>query len=297
MPLFLLACAGNLSNDPFNQDAVFMSALPPAELLQLEYPSDLTNADAELLGVALSQMEAARALTGNLESVTQVVRAVAPTERGEHHRVWGPGAWDAVPGAFLRVEMTRTTDGATYLTTFQTATTSDGPWQEFFEGDATLDPEVPAGQAGPVSGTLRWDASALDQVAPGHGTESVRFDYQVEPEGPLSLQIISPLDLSFEQQPDDSGTLWLSTRLNIMDGDTPRTGAIPEDIELQLAWSPDGAGRGHLLAQGGDLPWESATIEECWQAGGEQTWIFADPAELGEEQGERALCTVSAFEG
>ncbi len=294
--IHLLACAGNLSNDTFTQDAVFLSALPPTELLQLEYPSDLENADAELLGVALNQLSAARALTSNLESVTEVVQAVSPSERGDHHRVWGPGAWDAVPGAFLRVEMTRTSDAATYLTTFQTATTSDGPWQEFFEGDATLDPEVAAGQAGPVSGTLRWDASALDEVAPGHGTESVRFDYQVEPEGPLSLQIIAPLDLSFEQLPDDSGSLWLSTRLNIAEGEKPKT-AIPEDIELEVAWGSDGDGRGRLRAQGGDLPWESATIEECWQEGGQRVWVWADPSELGEEEGEAELCTISAFEG
>jgi hypothetical protein len=193
--------------------------------------------------------------------------------------------------------MTRTSDGATYLTTFQTAATSEGPWQEFFEGDATLDPEVPAGEQGPVSGTLRWDATALDLVAPDHGTQSVRFDYQVEPEGPVSLQIFAPLDLSFEQQPDDSGSLWLSTRLDIAGEGSVKGGPIYEDVELELAWGPDGAGRGHLEAQGGDLPWESATIDECWQSGGEQVWVWADPPELSEELGESALCTLPAFEG
>ncbi|MFT5586126.1 MAG: hypothetical protein ACI9VR_003723 [Cognaticolwellia sp.] len=297
MLILLLACAGNLSNDPFTEDAVFLSALPPAGLLQLEYPSDLESADAELLGVALSQLDAARALTSNFASVTEVIQAVSPSERGQHHRVWGPGAWDAVPGAFLRVEMTRTSDGATYLTTFQTAATSDGPWQEFFEGDATLDPDVPLGQQGPVSGTLRWDASALDQVVPDHGTESVRFDYQAEPDGPLSLQIIAPLDLSFKQQPDDSGNVWLSTRLDIAGEGSPKTGPIPEDIELELAWGPNGAGRGRLQAEGGDLPWATATIEECWQDGGERVWVWADPVDLGNEEGESALCTIQAFEG
>ena len=297
MLLFLMACSGTLSNDIFTDDAVFLSALPPVELLQLEYPSDLENADGALLSVALNQMDAARALTSNLASVTEIVQAVSPSERGEHHRVWGPGAWDAFPGTFLRVEMTRTTDSATYLTTFQTAATSDGPWQEFFEGDASLDPEIPIGQQGPVSGTLHWDASALDPVAPGHGTQSVRFDYQAEPDGPLSLQIIVPLDLRFEQQPDHSGSVWLSTRLDIAGEGSTKTGPIPEDIELELAWGPDGAGRGRLEAAGGDLPWATASIEECWKDGGERVWVWADPVELGEEEGDSAACTLPPFEG
>ncbi len=295
MPLLLtLACTGTLSNDPFTQDAVFLSALPPAELLQLSYPSDLEEADATLLGMGLSELDRAREMTSNMQSVTQVIQAVSPTERGEHHRVWGPGAWDAVPGAFLRVEMTRTSDGGTYLTTFQTAATSEGPWTEFFEGDASVDPSLAPGQSGEVQGSLHWDAEALNGVAPGHDTQSVRLDYQAIPEGPLALQIISPLDLSFVQQPEGSGSVWLRTRMDIDDAQQGKAN-IREDVDLLLAWDETGAGRGELLATGGDMPWPEARVEECWSSSGVQQWIWAEPADLGAESGDADLCALAPF--
>ncbi|MED5372858.1 MAG: hypothetical protein VX899_17700 [Myxococcota bacterium] len=286
--LLLLSCTGTLSNDPFVEDALFLSALPDPTLLELAWPVDTVDADprAELLLMSLDSLNTGAAQTAFVLSLTNTISAVPPSERGEHHRVWGPGAWDDNPGSFLRVEMTRTSDRENYLYTFQAGSTSDGPWVEFFEGGAALSTEPDAPLA---DGTMFWDAAALDTVIPDHGAQDMLLRYQHGADGTLSLEMEAAFLLEVEQRADGSG--WLSAALQ-EDVDAESGQGVEEDLGLESTWLHTGQGRGALSISGGDLPIDEATLTQCWSANGATVWSAGEPSEWFEPSGAEGDCAL-----
>lgn len=274
----LLGCAGNLSNDIFVEDLQFTQVLPDADAVTLTWPSDTPPVDGSLAAEGLAVVTGVDAWTRSVFQVTETIRAVSPSERGEHHRVWGPGHYDAYPGNFLQVEMSRTSDLALYVYTFQVASSSAGPWDaEFFTGQA-VDPSDAAAR---WHGVLEWDADALSAVVDQDAGESFSLSYRVDPDRTEVLAESWETQgdrLWVAQSADGAGELQLATR---GDGAT----------SMVLQWDAQGAGRADVRV-GGGLTGTGQAVE-CWGQDGALTYAWSEPEGLVDAVGAASDCALT----
>ncbi|MCK6525192.1 hypothetical protein L6R49_27620 [Myxococcota bacterium] len=284
----LTACGGDLSNAVFVEDAAFRAALPQLGA-SLAWPGGEVTAEepaegAELL--ALPPTQDALAELANAQDLLLLtlspVQSLSPSERGEDFRVWGPYPFDAAPGSFLRLEMSRTRDRSLYSVALQAAATSLGPWTEFSVGLWSEEPFEDD-----LVGELSWDWDALF-AATGAGGEG-RFTFAWSEGGErlrLSLAEIVALDEATMSVTlvEGGGELNVEARVDLDDA-----GALPESLTLRSVWDAAGAGRGSMRLSGGDLGLVSNTAEHCWAEDGSLRW-FSDEEGWGTTTGDEAAC-------
>jgi hypothetical protein len=98
IPLLLaLSACGNVSNDPFDDDANFLAALPSAERQAVALDADVTDEAArgigelaELLELSVSVGGAVNGFVAGVFEVLGDVRGLPPAERTDDGRRWGP---------------------------------------------------------------------------------------------------------------------------------------------------------------------------------------------------------------
>jgi len=267
--LWLAACQGSLSNAIFYEDADFLDALPSGEDLAVAYPGDpVVDADDALYFTTTMQtFEGFRNWSLLVTTVSDTIRAVPPAERGEDLRIWGPGVWDAYPGSFLRLEMTRSSDHSLYVWTFQASEMSDGPWTEFMSG-VTGD--------GDWDARLTWDQDALSEAVGAEGSGSLELRYFLHEDATvidletraLATTVGTPGDSTamwFELTPEGAGEFQLAQR---MDANPGEAFPIDEYVEIVSRWDDAGVGRGDGQVEGGDYPYPGLVLTQCWTAEG-----------------------------
>lgn len=274
----LLGCAGNLSNDIFVEDLQFTQVLPDADQVTLRWPNETPPPEDSLAGQGLAVVTGLDAWTRSVFQVTATIQAVSPSERGEHHRVWGPGHYDAYPGNFLQVEMSRTSDLALYVYTFQVAGSSAGPWDaEFFTGQAFDESDATARW----HGTLDWDADALASVVGADAGESFSLSYRVDPD---RTEVLAE---SWSAQGD---RVWVGQDADGAGEAQLRTlgdGAVA----MVLQWDALGAGRADVRTGGGLAG--SGHAVECWGADGALVYSWSDPEGLVDALGDASDCVLT----
>lgn len=281
--LTLLGCYGDLSNAIFEEDARFYAALPSTDAFSFAYPAPelLAEEPAFFYGLTTKTMGTTSAFLDTVVGATAIVTAVPPAERGEDWRVWGPGAWDAFPGTYLRMEMSRTSDQSLYTFAFQVADTSAGPWTEFTSGTWQVDPGTG------MQGELLFDYDQLSGVVGGADTGQVlaRWDAregrQVEV---LADAVVGGTEVALSAsilEQAEGGRFEFSepeARLG------PSTGFVTR-------WDGTGAGRADGLVFSDETKGDYA-FTQCWLADGEGVF-YRDDAEPPTQVGDEALCALA----
>lgn len=279
--LLLLACGGDLTNRVFDEDAAFLAALPSSTQLTLSYPAPagaVSDNPAELYALNVEAVGSGQALVAAVTAATDEVLTLPPTERGEDWRVWGPTPFDADPGLFLRVEMSRSATATTYAYAFQLAETSAGPWWEYVAGTHVVgEVEVALG------------SGSIDVAELGDGT-SARLEYDLRDGREIELAAwsggASVLEWAWVEGADGGGSLDL---LQPSDAIPALEGAASEELATTSAWLGTGAGRGVARLSGGDLRGATVELVQCWAADGGVLWSW-DSAGWTEEVGSEAAC-------
>lgn len=292
--LWLWACTGNLSNTLFIEDSTFRAALPRWDALDPTYPSGLAQAQGQPLHLG-AWTQGALALTaqlqGGLDDALGPAASQSPAERGEDWRRWGPYTWDAAPGSFLTLEMSRTTDRALYSYGAAASTTSAGPYTEVLSGTwaAGVDPEG-------WQGRVAWDwdtlATVLGTDTAGHLSLAWRVDEPallVEASGARFGAGVDMEDyrLQVELPAVGGGVLALETRADLVPG-----ALGVEVVELDARWDTEGGGRGVAQVDGGDLGVDGNLIAQCWDADGALLWQQDERGWLP-AQGDEGDCSLA----
>ena len=276
--VLLTGCYGDLSNGIFIEDAKFLAALPSTDAFAFQLPEGSGGAD-ELAGsreVTVATMDQVGAFLDEVVGGTAVVTEVPPSERGEDFRVWGPRAWDAYLGSYLRMEMSRTSDGTLYTFAYQASDTSSGPWEEFTGG--TWEPEPSTGW----QGQLVFDYDRLASVT-GSDEQGVIIAHWDERDLPMVEVEVDAILSGNEER--------FQSRLRVEDDGAGRFDFIEservgdrndEPLVFVSRWDATGLGRT-------DGVFEGVEFSECWAVDGSQTWR-ATYGEGGTEGGDPDLC-------
>lgn len=283
--LLLTACGSTFSNDLFLDDADFAAALPGAEHLALSYPvpaEGMVEEPADLYALTVQTLTVGGAILALATDATAQVLALPPTERGEDYRVWGPFPYEENPDWFLRVEMSRSSTGATYSYAFQVAETSAGPWAELLEGRHEVgEDEVALGE-----GTVWWREPS------GQGEVEITYDLR---ETPTIGAVVTAVDLgggplsqrwTWTAEADGGGRL---SHSQPADAVPALHGSSDETLSLQSRWLGDGTGRGDAWLTGGDLYTTTVQLRQCWSSAGLATWSW-DSEGWTEELGASEAC-------
>ncbi len=282
LTLFAIGCGSTMSNAVFYDDADFLNALPGAGYFHLSYPTEFDTSDCDLSDserslfacITVDSLATGDELMGTITGLTQVVRTLAPSERGDDYRVWGPGDWlEFAPGTFLLVEMSRSPTHSAYSWAFQLAPSSQGPWEsEFIHGTHYAgEIDVAAG-----IGDLVLDLDVLAEFEDTSGGGIVTVDYDVRELTRFSIQsdvgdgVAVNSEWVYEETEEGGGDFTLDTEVDV------NANANLEQMALRSRWEPEGQGRGDALLHGGDLTGNPLSASQCWAADGTLSWHFDD---------------------
>jgi len=280
----LLGCGGDLSNQIFLEDSEFLAALPSREVFQVEYVESSTTAEVEaeddvlLLQTTLGAINSADDWLELTASITDALRDLVPAVRESNYREWGPYDYEFLdsPPIYLKVEVTRSLNGASYTYNYRYSTSASGPWIRFFVGRHFIGETIEAGD-----GSMEWQLGAMG----GDGTVTVDYDLRDE------MKLLVTLDDAtfgsdgpfrarwyFQRQPDGGGDLeyYAWTDFN------PSEGTEQEELmAVRTRWLADGAGRADAMLTDGDLFEDyDAALVQCWSDTGALTAQLTDPENL-----------------
>ncbi len=289
-PWLLAACGTTFSDEPWEDDADFLNALPGAEQLDPHVPGTLEASACDAADVstfACLTVESVATTEGLLTIVTElteVIRDQTPSERGEDYRVWGPGDWIAdLPGVFVRVEMSRSPTRSTYSWAYQLSDSTQGPWTgELLTGTHHAgEVEVAAG-----SGDLVFD---LDGFAEFRGSEggggTIVISYDVRDLTWIEV-VTDARTFAYQAWRDGGGELTYDSSLDLLGGDAD------ERFDLRVRLTADGEGRGDALAGPNASSGGLASASECWAPDGQLTW-HSDDFGWQSETGDPADCAFA----
>ncbi len=315
LALALLAgCHDPYSNALFEEDALFLAAIPDADRVTTRVPvasgaravaaerEDPCEGD-DWASFPIWTWQTSTDLNEMIFTLLYIVEFVAATpiaERLDGERVWGPVATGTGGAVELRMVRSGDDDG---VDRFDYAMT----W--FEEG------------ADPSTGTVPFLGSFEAGSVPREGVGSFSFDFglyhQVEPDpdGLDGGQIVVEHDNSGGQvmlwidvvgvtgtgidEPASARYAFFLDPLGdggwfeyVWEGDLEGSATPAEErYETRVRWTADGAGRGDARLSGGDLePWDiELRVSECW----DPCWQVGYYAEVGEEAheiGDAATC-------
>ena len=277
--LLSLACYGNLSNDIFVEDARFYAALPSTDAFDFALPEGggSSESPSDWYTATVQTMAATGSFLDTVVGGTAVVAQVPPSERGDDYRVWGPGAWDAYPGSYLQMEMSRTSDLALYTFAFQAAEASSGPWTEFTSG--TWQPD----SSTPWQGEMTFDYDRLASVTGelDAGLIVARWDEREQ------RRVALDVDATLNDTPQRFQAGLLANEDGSGRFDFVEDYLVGEDRETEPAifvsrWDATGAGRT-------DGVYAGLEFTACWATDGSETWLAVqdDPPY---EEGDVTAC-------
>ncbi len=296
-------CFDPYSNTLFEEDALFLAAIPDAERVTTRAPS--TRSDRQDWATfPIWTLQTSTDLNTMIFTLLYVVEYVASqpiAERLDDERIWGPLATG--DGLAVELRMTRV-EGDGGVDRFDYAMS----W--FDEGGDPATGVVPfrgSFEAGTVPregvGEFVFDFGLYHQVAPAEG-DLTAGELVVEhdnSEGRVLLWIdVVAVEGAGLEEPESAryayfydpadGSGWFEY---VWVGDAEGSATEAEERwEARVRWTGDGAGRADARLSGGDLePWDlTIEVTECWDSGFQQVYLAGDEEGPIEPVGDPGAC-------
>lgn len=253
----LLACAGPITNAPFEEDQEYVDALPRREQHTLII-GEQDNATSEMESLAVGF----NATFDDLLSWVDGVRALPPTERGEDYRIWGPHIADEDANLYWRVSIERVEPGR-FEWAFGIRSGASGEWVEFFSGDylAGFDPSE-------SQGSFLYDLDTLSAAGASDeaGTIAVEYDYIGEHELYADIHQDGVEGDYWYREEEGLSSMWFALPLEVYTPD-PKVEQL-EDYSVAAQWTEAGSGRLESRTTGGDFDSLEVFYTECWDDSG-----------------------------
>lgn len=314
--MLLSGCGQSLNNDRFEEDALYLEALPRSEALHLESPESEASATSSGSSTAaqacvgtLTGLESSRAgqsgtpdaecdpdgyrhLTYTVaQSVNGVIvdvlslldriREQPPTERTEMSRVWGPYRVSEAPEVWLKLEVVREAPRFRYLMTLGT--------ERAYQPDVVMSGTfVPGSVAAEGEGAFTFDLTVRQQYFPT-ATQVGQLDVDYSTLGDVIDFVMEGHQLGSTTEParidesyafyspgDRSGLFYFDRPIS---GD-PETG-MEERISIWSQWDPTSRGRADIFRyrDAPDQPLASGT--ECWNDLQQVTYYVGECGQQG----------------
>lgn len=283
--LHLITC-GDISNEPFLEDAEYLAALPSEK----RHTVDLEEPEADVMEPSLltNTTLISHAVNGTilllLENV-ETVRALPPTTRSPVQRTWGP--YDRGAGLQVSAQMTRSGFGQF---DWEFHGLKDREDVIFLSGTHQAGETVSAGL-----GDFVWDygATAALQGEVGAGVLTVVYDNR---EGVDLL-----VDIGDWNQPGVfTGDFGYAYRLvggagdfQYVTSEVPEWSAEVAFYSVRTRWIVGQGGRSDAVVTGGGLA-EPLEWVQCWAASGAGVYDY-DTLGVTEPYGDQADCVHSDF--
>ena len=281
------ACFDPYSNQLFEEDALFLAAIPDAERVITSTPNEAeSRAHAAAMATDGSQYVGGLAvyplwmvqtsITVNefifvLLYLVEAITAEPISEREEDLRRWGP--YPTESGHQVVLEMVREGERFDYSMLWNDGVAGDGTSDDLapFSG-SFLAGEVPREGVG----EFLFDFELYEQLEPGvlDVTEGLLHVNHDNSDGQvlLDIELVEVLDTTMDEPisaryafylaPDGSGWFEFADEYNIEGTEE----ANLELFEVRNRWQSDGAGRADARISGGDLePW-AFRATECWNS-------------------------------
>jgi hypothetical protein len=297
--LGLLLPACTLSNRLFEEDQLFIEAVPRQEDLRTEHPASRNNNGGLLddegsrdVGDPADIPPLAREVATNINALVFILLGVIDrvmeypiSAREIDRRTWGPYAYWGTDGSSRLVVLRDPDDPAFFeysigLTSVSTAeVTEETAWDEVLAG------QFARGTASLREGTgsFCWDAD----LQAGHDPDFawgglmcaeharngeqiqllVTFDEWLQTDGSRT-----DIEYFFEGSDDLGGVLEYVAEHNWVGG----PGSALETSATRVRWLLGHAGRADMLLSGPDLPGAGVPATECWGADLERVFYFVD---------------------
>lgn len=297
-----VGCGGETTSSGSSES--FLTALPSRKTLEVTAPSSRAPAalgehSAALVGQTASLYVLTRQMTGQVNGFVggalDTLGAISRTPSaaiGPDSAAWGP-ITDPLSPVAGRLIVVRVGPGAhTFRLDLRPKSGGEADFQPFLQGASTG-----AGPGGPSAGTFAVDldlAHRLDPVAnPGEG--QVIAGWAVVPDhrevqvhlGGAHAAADPPThaDIGSVMRSDGSGSLVFDAQANLVgSADALEAG------QVRSRWSPTGAGRADLEAQGGDAA-DGLVVTECWDASFARVYANATAPNGGiGTEGEASAC-------
>lgn len=287
--LTLLAC-GDISNELFAEDALFLDAFPAEERTEVDpdesASSDRRADDTPLLFQML--VNTATTVNGTIKGILTIVdtvRTYPPSERTEDGRSWGPWAMEDAGGVDLSVWMNRS--GQTrYDWGF------DGNGTTFLSGTHYAGETVATGD-----GAFVWDQTQLSEWNGDDFTGVFEVDY----DNRAGVDVImhgedvqsgddarAYLDYAWKRTGDE-GDFQFRTPVDLEDG----SGELA-DMELRARWVVGEGGRGDAVVSGGAYGDTVLHWSQCWNSA--HTLVYQwDDLGITEPVGDAGDCPYTEF--
>ncbi len=305
-------CLGNITNEPFSEDALFLAALPSQEQHSIsvadqqqaatdtglaaedswgtDFPSGaepVSSDDLDLLAMTEDVSASINDAIFTMLGYVDLVRASPPTERGDDYRLWGPWSMSDGSGNYIKTRILRSGEGY-YEWSFQIASTTGGPWTAFFTG-AHLGGETVEQGVGEFLEDIT--AFALVESTSDRGTVDVQYDNRDGVQLAVQIEDLEVDDLSqvvsalywYQQDQEGTGEFEFQTWADL-DG-----AGLDENTEVKTRWSSDQAVRSDASLSAGDLGQTEILISQCWNQDHELVYQW-DSAGILEFLGDEADC-------
>ncbi len=298
--LLALLPACTLSNRLFEEDELFIEAVPEYEDLRAEHPAsrdvdgDLVDDEGRDVGDPAEVPPVAREIAGNINGLVWLLLAVVDvvmefpiSARTIDGRTWGP--YETREGGSARLVVSRDPDDRVF---FEYAVALAAPPPGELADDTPWD-EVLAGQFARGTGSLRegdgsfcWDADAYaghfaDFAGAGlmcaeHRRTGDRIRLLVTFEDWLGEDgQVRDIAYFFDHREDLGGVLEYRTEGDWIGG------AALETSATRVRWFRGGAGRADMMLSGGDVAGDGVPATECWDGQLERVYYLVDPGGTG----------------
>lgn len=303
-------CHDPYSNQLFEDDALFIAAIPDEERVTARVPASAdtrafaSGGDGDAVGqIALYPLWTWQTAAGTNEfifALLYLVEAITDqpiSEREDDLRLWGPYPTDS--GHEVSFEMVRDGVRFDYALLWDTASASGlAPFTGSFVAG-----EIPREGIG----EFMFDFELYEQLEPGvmEVTEGQLYVEHDNTGGQvlLDIEIVDAFGPALEEpvnsrnafylDPDGTGWFEFAGLYNVEGTDA----AHEELFEVRTRWQADGAGRADARASGGDL--EALELEfrssECWDSSFLRTY-YGDSIEISADQGVEGDCVYAEEE-
>lgn len=316
LPLLLGGC--DLSNELFEEDALFLRAVPGVEDLRTEHPSS-RDSDGELVDDEASGERGggdevwaqippqahgiASGINGHvfgLLGIVDFLRSEPITTRARNRRFWGPYPYEPSGGS-VRMLVMRDPESPN-LFEYVIAFSWDAPEDvdEDSAWDAVLVGEFSRGSLdGPLRdgiGAYCFNAEAAAAYDPDWGGGRMCVEHQrIGDRITLWVELYDWLQVDgsrtrlsyyFRHLEDRGGVLEYVTY-----GDMVGQDGLPERLATRVRWRRGHAGRADLLLSGGSLLGGGVPATECWSSQFLRTfWIVGPADDPFEQYGDEIEC-------
>lgn len=294
-----IACGRDPASD-------FRDASPSRQGIQLDVPTSsgqpLTSSDGlgtsknALLGQTAELYKATVVITGVINGavgfVLNLVEEIVkhdPTTVDEHKAVWGPHTAPLSPDTF---KFTMTRDGNVFKYVFEgkPKTAPDSAYVAIIGGE-----HLPTGRlTGQGAFAIDWNAmQALAGKPKEVGTAAIQYQRNAQMDVAIGVAFRQIRDDQTGQRVDadyvyaqaaggDGGFQF------VIGKDFENNSSAPERLAILSRWHVDGAGRGDVVATGGDLG-TTVRFSECWSTTFARTF-YQDSLGMNPAEGSLAAC-------